>query len=418
MIVLLIVLQMLSVRGWSAEQVFEALHSQLPSPIGADFSVPSIGETGLNLAPQFDIQSQKQEAFLSAEDALLKNDPLLGQDRAARIATPVSLTPASGQSQLPTGRVRAVESRSKQKNSFIKVNSFSELKQIVSSAGNAHGVQSAQVQWDGATAARKNVERASERTPLTARGPPEITVVHNAAEVDRAIPDTPTLRQFREQLKEKFWRKELRSIRVYSYLGATGGRITTVDVSHSPSLVEILPGLRHQEKKLIETLIASGAKQVQVILIEGESESKTTPDLILNGRMAEMKSVSFALADIIHDLPLFLNKANSQLYEYAERHGFDDGTVVMDMSDEDYGVDDVPVGDVLLSIATWEKIPVGEEVPSPYPPSKRRSGKLRKAHPVIRRPIAVDRIEIFARHDHKVFTRRADGSFGLEGSIR
>ncbi len=245
--------------------------------------------------------------------------------------------------------------------------------------------------WDGEGFKGDDGKSAS----ILSRGPPTVIHVQNAGEVARAIPNTnAALEHFREQLMEAFWNGKIKSLKVYHYPGGKGGDIITVDVSHSPALVEILPDLLPHERVLLESLLKSGVSQLQVVLIEGGVREQSTPDLVLDGRMAEMKTVhSFA------GFSLFLNKANSQIYKHAQRHGLGWGTAVLHLRDNET----VPVEDVLEAIRWWQAIPVGDKIASPY----------RDKSPIEKYPLALDRIEVFARHDHKVFIKKADGTFGV-----
>ena len=110
--------------------------------------------------------------------------------------------------------------------------------------------------------------------------------------------------------------------------------------------------------------------------------------------MAEMKTVHSAA-----EFPLFLNKANSQIYKHAQRHGLGWGTAVLHLTDQDT----VPVADILEAMRWWQGVPVGDKISSPY----------WKKSPIEKYPLALDRIEVFARHDHKVFIKKADGTFGV-----
>jgi len=362
--------------------------------IGGTFSLPSIGDSGVNL-PQLYPAPADIDDFLLAKDPLLNNDPILRRDQDNLPQDPPKIEADNLGKISDTSRpvpadshVRVQSIGPKEETTDIRLAVLSELKRFAVQAVQPNANEPPQSDWDarvsGPDDGAKPVLRGGS---LLARGPPEITVVKNAADVQRAIPDTSHLRQFREQLQEKFWRKEIESVRVYSYLGATGGRITTVDVSHAPALVEILPRLYPHERRLIEKLIASGARQIQVALIEGDIVSESTPDLVLDGRMAEMKSI--LSSQIESALPGVIRHANAQIYKHARRHGLGFGTAVIDLTQEDY----VPVDVVLGLIRNWRTIAEREEVPS-----------------------AIDKIEVFSRHDYKFFTRKADGSFELEES--
>ncbi len=385
----LILLQLVSFHSWAAELAVKASEYQAPQPISANSSISS-----LRLDPQMDGGA----GILSEEDVLLTNDPLLG---------PAQNDATQDLSQLGANSLRAVSNASplgvqgiqaKKGRPVIRLNSFAELKRFaVQAVAHPHGQDPAQSEWDTKVSApTSGAETEPMAGPLFARGPPKITIVRNAAEVGRAIPGTNNfLKHFREELAEKFWRGEIKSLRVYTYTDARGGQIMAVDVSHSPALVEMLPQLHSHEKRLIERLIASGARQVQMALIDGNKHTElATPDLILEGRMAEMKTIH------LENFTFFLNKANAQLYAHALRHGLGVGTAVIDLTAEN----EVPVDAVLRLINGWAKIPVGTQIPSPYSIS----------HPERRAPESLDKIEIFARNDHKVFVRNANGSFGLE----
>ncbi len=388
MIKLIVFLRLLSLNSHAVNRAENSPQFQQSLPVNINVSIPSANEEGLNLNNtllQKDEISTSKIEDIPGQDILLQKNPVL---------IPAEQTEGLEQSQLASGnlttpRVWAYQSGQQNQHSKIHSKTFLSLKSLASKFLSRNLRQTSSSLWDGESFKGDDGKSAS----LLSRGPPNIIEVQNAGEVSRAIPNSnAALEHFREQLMGAFWNGKIKSLRVYHYPGGKGGDIITVDVSHSPALVEILPDLLPHERVLLESLLKSGVNQLQVVLIEGGVREQSTPDLVLDGRMAEMKTVHS-----LSGFPLFLNKANSQIYKHAERHGLGWGTAVLNLTDHET----VPVAEVLDAIHWWQAIPAGDKIASPY----------RDKSPIAKYPLALDRIEVFSRHDHKVFVKKADGTF-------
>ncbi len=390
MIKLLLFIRLLSFNLHALNRDQGSPQFQEPVPVNADISIPSVD---INEGQNLDAVLREDGISISKEKILAPQDVFLQKDLPLTpVSHPKESSPASLRSEDEnTGKPQTFQVGGENGRSQIHSKAWGKLKYFASKfLKRGLGQKSFSSLWDGD--AFKG-ERDGQLGSLLARGPPAIIEVRNAGEVAQAIPNTnAALEHFREQLMEAFWNGEIHSIKVYHYPGGQGGDIITVDVSHSPTLVEILPDLLPHERRLLESLLKSGVSQLQVVLIEGGVREQSTPDLVLDGKMAEMKSVHS-----MSSFPLFLNKANSQIYKHAERHGLGLGTVVINLTDDER----VPVLEILKAIESWREIPEGDKVASPY------QGK----HPNVKHPLAVERIEVFARQEHRVFVRGADGNF-------
>ncbi len=389
MIKLILLIRLLSFNLHALNRDEASSQFQEPVPVNINVSIPALDVNqgqDLNAALQEDDTAISKEKILAPEEVFPQKDLPLALSAQPAENLPASLGAISGNE----GKPQALQSGQEEGRAQIHSKAWKRLKSFASKFLKRGIRQESSSLWDGDSF---KGEREGQSGSLLARGPPTVIEVHNAGEVAQAIPNNnAALEHFREQLMEAFWNGKIHSIKVYRYPGGNGGEIITVDVSHSPALVEILPDLLPHERRLLESLLKSGASQLQVVLIEGGVREQSTPDLVLDGRMAEMKSVHS-----LSSFPLFLNKANSQIYKHAERHGLGLGTVVINLTDEER----VPVLEILKAIQSWREIPEGDKVASPY------QGK----HPNVKHPLAVDRIEVFARQEHRVFVRGTDGNF-------
>ncbi len=395
MIKLIILLRLLSFNSHALSRVESSSQVQEPLPVNINVPIPSVSNedqyTNDTVPEPGVISTSKQEAILN-EDALSQESRVLAPIKPAGSAEILDNSQPLETQKLIAPQSEAYQSGKQDENSQVHSKTLLSLKTFAAEKDlSPDSRQMSSSLWDGEGFKGDDGKSAS----ILSRGPPTVIHVQNAGEVARAIPNTnAALEHFREQLMEAFWNGKIKSLKVYHYPGGKGGDIITVDVSHSPALVEILPDLLPHERVLLESLLKSGVSQLQVVLIEGGVREQSTPDLVLDGRMAEMKTVhSFA------GFSLFLNKANSQIYKHAQRHGLGWGTAVLHLRDNET----VPVEDVLEAIRWWQAIPVGDKIASPY----------RDKSPIEKYPLALDRIEVFARHDHKVFIKKADGTFGV-----
>ncbi len=390
MIKLILLIRLLSFNSHALNRDQTFSQSQEPVLVNINVPIPSIdANEGQNL----DAVLEEDGVSISKEKIRAPQEVLLQKDLPPTSAPQMDENPPAS---LGLGDERAVKPQTplvgqEGNRSHIHSKAWGRLKSFASKFLK-RGIrqQSFSSLWDGDGF---KGERDGQLGSLLSRGPPAVIEVHNAGEVSAAIPNTnAALEHFREQLMEAFWNGKIHSIKVYHYPGGQGGDIITVDVSHSPALVEILPDLLPHERRLLESLLKSGVNQLQVVLIEGGVREQSTPDLVLDGKMAEMKSVHS-----MSSFPLFLNKANSQIYKHGERHGLGLGTVVINLTDDER----VPVSEILKAIQAWREIPEGSKVASPY------QGK----HPNVKHPLAVERIEVFARQEHRTFVLRTDGNF-------
>ncbi len=390
MIKLLLLLRLVSLSSHALDRAEDASQPQTLAPINVNISIPSVNNEDQNLnsavLEQDAVLSPRQE-ILSSEDVLLQKNPILAPVKSVGLLD--HFKPLAAEN-FTAPRIWSYSSGQQNQYSQIHSKTLLRLKYFAKKLLNNGSLQGFSSAWDGAGFSGGN---DGKNRSLLARGPPTIIHVQNAGEVARAIPNTnAALEHFREQLAVAFGNGKIQSLKVYHYPGGNGGDIITVDVSHSPALVEILPDLLPHERVLLESLLKSGVNQLQVVLIEGGVREQSTPDLVLDGRMAEMKTVHS-----LKGFPLFLNKANSQIYKHAERHGLGWGTAVLNLTDHET----VPVEEILDAIHWWQSIPVGDKIDSPY----------RDKSPIAKYPLALDRIEVFARQDHKVFVKKADGTF-------
>lgn len=201
-------------------------------------------------------------------------------------------------------------------------------------------------------------------------------LITQASDVDRWIPDGSNSRALIGQLKKHV--AEMAPYRVYRYHDAKGGFFTGIDLSRNPSLVDILPEQQSHEVKLIKKIQLYN-KDLQVIV----REEQKTPDIVLGGTITELKSL------IGHsvDFTFLLNKANTQVYEHARRHGLGLGAAAVDLTQETSADERA----TLELINDWA------------------AKKSSKAHS----PSWLGKVYVFAGLDLKVFERRPDGRYAV-----
>ncbi len=220
----------------------------------------------------------------------------------------------------------------------------------------------------------------------------DVHVVHTAADIDRLIPDGANSRGLIDGLKRQV--RTMAPYRIYRYFDAKGGVFTGIDLSQNPKLVEILPEQHSHEVKLIKKIQLYN-KDLQVIV----REDGKTPDLVLGGVVTELKSL---IGDKV-DVPFLINKANTQVYEHARRHGLGPGAAAIDLTQEEK----VPAQQVLRDLNAWAAQPVGHAV---------RVSKTGEEHK--KSPVWLEKVYVFAGLDVTVFARQADGTFAVEDPSR
>ncbi len=408
MIKLIVLLRLLSFHSLAADRAADVpqFEPQAPVSIEANFSVPAININKEGATPFFQpaLPENQREEVLSSEDVLFKNDPLLGRalddpaknsPAARKNHSGAALRASNKESAIPFADIQSAKA---DKNSSLNHSpAFNELMRFLPAAAQSGDQNSPQSQWDGGVPAfGLESPEAFLGHGLTARGPPVIATVHGPKDIQAAILNGSYRGKFLALAQTPLWNEKIHSMDVYSYAPEKGDPIVAVDVSHSPDLLDHMPKIEPHEKDLIGKIIKRGARQVQVILIT--EEGKKTPDLIVDGEIVEMKSlINFPL----ETLPFFINKANSQIYEYAARHGLGTGTIAVDLTREmEHPVSRVPVSEVLDLINHWSDASLGSTF------------KLRGPFET-KEPDMVNRIIVFAPEDVQVFTRGSDGKFGL-----
>jgi len=204
----------------------------------------------------------------------------------------------------------------------------------------------------------------------------ESHTIRTAEDVDRWIPDGSNSRYLIARLKEHL--AQMAPYRVYRYHDSKGGFFTAIDLSQNPRLIEILPEQKSHEVKLIKKLQLYNT-DLQVVV----REELKTPDIVLGGRITELKS----LIGRNVDFTFLVNKANTQVSEHAARHRLGPGAAAVDLTSET----SVDVGRLKRELDAWA------------------AGKAAK-----RQPVALERVYVFAGLELKVFHRQPDGRYAAQ----
>jgi uncharacterized protein (TIGR00730 family) len=159
-------------------------------------------------------------------------------------------------------------------------------------------------------------------------------------------------------------------IDVRTYTDVDGGQFRAVDLSRRPELANMLPEVEPHEIKLIRK-IQKHSNDLQFVI----REEHKTPDLIVDGVMTEMKSLSNEAGFLAQ-----LDRANVQVLEHADRHKLTAGAAAIDLTLREA----VPVDKVLADINNHV-----------------RAG----------RSIGLARVSVYAGQDRQVFVRGAGGLF-------
>ena len=169
--------------------------------------------------------------------------------------------------------------------------------------------------------------------------------VNNSADIDRLIPYGTNSHELIAALKRAVTR--MAPYRVYTYLDSAGKRFAAIDISQHPGLIDNFPEQHSHEIKLIKK-IQLWNKDLQLVV----REDGKTPDLVLGGTITELKSL---IGDHV-DFRFLLNKANTQVYEHASRHGLGHGAAVIDLTEQTA----VPTAQLERTLTDWQARPAGE----------------------------------------------------------
>jgi len=245
---------------------------------------------------------------------------------------------------------------------------------------------------------------SSGEEPSSPKLPPgilsvSVDEVRALEDVERLIPSWTKNDPNDPKLKLKGAVQRMAPYHVQTYHDAYGGFFVAIDLSRNPDLVHVLPEQESHEVKLIKK-IQLWTKDLQVVVRE---EGKT-PDLVLAGRVTELKSLMGKEVD----LTFLVNKANNQVLEHALRHGLGPGAAAVDLTEESQ----VPVAEILSSLDAWQALPDGSALPK-YDPSQRVKGKVYKGF-FVKQRVYLEKIFVFAGLELKVFVRQADGTFRVE----
>lgn len=192
-------------------------------------------------------------------------------------------------------------------------------------------------------------------------------------DIDALIPAGQNSDELKDQLKRKVAR--LGPIPIHTFHDAVGGIFTGIDLSQKPSLVDHIPELQPHEKVLIKKLQLV-TKDIQVLV----REDGKTPDLVMGGRVTELKS----LIGREVSLEFLVNKANKQVVEHSKRHRLGHGDAALDLTEDET----VPVDEVLTMLNAWQ---------------------ARTAN------VSLDRIWVFSKTDSRLIERGSDGLYRVEG---
>jgi hypothetical protein len=197
-----------------------------------------------------------------------------------------------------------------------------------------------------------------------------VDTVRKASDVERLIPDGRNSDGLKDELKRNVSR--MAPYQIYTYYDAKGGHFTGIDLSANPAIVDQIPELQQHEVKLIKKLLLVDS-DIRVLV----REDGKTPDLVIGGKLVELKSWSG------ESMPLefLINKANKQVFEHGQRHGLGRGAAALDLTREET----VPVARVQGILDSWQ------------------SGA--------REPVVLDQVIVFGQTDMQVFLRQADGTY-------
>lgn len=188
-------------------------------------------------------------------------------------------------------------------------------------------------------------------------------------DIDALIPAGQNSDELKDELKRKIGR--VGPIPIHTFHDSVGGIFTGIDLSRKPSLVDHIPELQPHEKVLIKKLQLV-TKDIQVLV----REDGKTPDLVMAGRVTELKS----LIGREVSLEFLVNKANKQVIEHSKRHRLGNGDAALDLTEDET----VPVDEVLAMLNSWQA----------------RAPK-----------VALDRIWVFSKTDGRLLERGGDGLY-------
>ncbi|MDE2140830.1 MAG: TIGR00730 family Rossman fold protein [Elusimicrobia bacterium] len=146
----------------------------------------------------------------------------------------------------------------------------------------------------------------------------EVEPVRSVADVDRLVPGIGNSAEMHDELRARL--PGMIPFDLYVYRDARGGRFTGIDLSKRPENLEKVPELQAHEVSTIKKIMAY-TPDLQVLV----REEGATPDLVVAGVVAEMKSVHHG------DVDVQLAHANAQLVSHARRHGLGLGAAVLDV---------------------------------------------------------------------------------------
>jgi|GEM_PF-5104081 len=224
------------------------------------------------------------------------------------------------------------------------------------------------------------VPASQATTPRLPQGVSRVAVgtVLSAADVDRLLPDprqshNPYVREYLEQLVGglKNSVSQMAPYQIYTYYDRRGGRMTGIDLSANPAIVDQIPDLHPHEVRLIKKLMLVNS-DIRVLV----REDGKTPDLVIGDQVVEMKTF---LGEQM-TLEQLINKANDQVLEHGQNHGLGHGAAAVDLAKEQQ----VPVERVHQLLNSWQ---------------------------ASRSNVVLDRVIFFGGDEMKVFARQADGSY-------
>jgi uncharacterized protein (TIGR00730 family) len=184
-------------------------------------------------------------------------------------------------------------------------------------------------------------------TPKLPPGAKQVSVdeIKTPSDVDRLIPSGVNSQDLIVLLKRAVPRMAPYS--VYTYQDAAGRKFVAIDISRHPGLIDNFPEQHSHEIALIKK-IQLWNKDLQLVV----REDGKTPDLVLGGTMTELKSLIGSHVDV----PFLVNKANTQIYEHAQRHGLGHGAAVLDLTEKT----SVPVAEIERQLNEWQARTDGE----------------------------------------------------------
>ncbi len=200
----------------------------------------------------------------------------------------------------------------------------------------------------------------------------ELTLARTPQDVSRLVPNGINSEAMVAGLRMAV--RKYGPIRIREYSDSLGGSFVGLDLQGEPYWLEHIPQLDPHERVIIRKLLRL-TPDVQVVVRE---EGKT-PDLIVNGRVTELKTIKDS-----SDFDRLVSKANSQVTEFSNRHALAGGDLAIDFADE-----------ARVPAATLDRL---------------------KAWAAQEGPVNIARIMAFSREDLQVFSRTADGSFEAAGA--